>query len=110
MRNKWKYSQDWTDIIRPAILKRDQYKCQRCGVKHKSIGYFDKNKIFVEADEFVQDWCKRNNIKLVKIFLNVCHLDHNPSNNTYSNLKSFCPRCHGINDAQHRHIVRISQH
>ena len=89
-----KYSIDWRDKIRPSILKRDNYKCKNCGISHRAVGYFDASKKFIECDNFMQEWAKRNKIKLQTIYLQVAHLDQNPDNNEESNLKSLCPRCH----------------
>jgi 5-methylcytosine-specific restriction endonuclease McrA len=35
-----------------------------------------------------------------KVILTVAHLDHNPSNNTPSNLRAMCQRCHLSYDAK----------
>lgn len=94
MQNRNNYAPEWFDTIRPAILKRDNYKCQKCFVKHRSKGYYDSHGNFVECDQFMLDWAKRNQLKPITIYLHVAHLDQNPANNSESNLKSLCPRCH----------------
>lgn len=109
MRNKDRYNELWYDVIRPAILKRDCYKCTRCHVKHRAIGYRANSGKFIECDKFMIEWCKTKGIKVFKIFLQVAHLDHDPSNNDYSNLRSFCARCHLSNDKILRHLKRISK-
>lgn len=100
MKNKGLYSSDWDDIIRPAILKRDGYRCQypRCSVRHKAVGYYNFTGQWVECDTFMSQWASKNNFKVQKVSLQVAHLDHDPSNNDYSNLKSFCPKHHFIKD------------
>jgi tRNA(Ile)-lysidine synthase TilS/MesJ len=39
--------------------------------------------------------------KHFKIVLTVAHLDHNLSNNDYSNLKALCQKCHLNYDKEH---------
>ncbi len=36
-----------------------------------------------------------------KVVLTVAHLDHNKKNNTFSNLKALCQRCHLNHDKEH---------
>jgi len=107
MKNRDRYPIEWTDVIRPDILKRDNYKCTKCNVVHRSSGYYASKNSFVTCDEFMLDWCKRNNIKVVKLFLQIAHLDNDPSNNDYSNLKAMCPRCHIINDMAFSKLKRM---
>lgn len=107
MKNKHLYSKDWNDVIRPEILKRDNYKCQNCGLKHKSVGYYSTDKKFIECDEFMQKWAKANKYKVQTVSLQIAHLDHNPSNNEPDNLKSLCPRCHLINDKAYNRVKRM---
>ena len=37
-----------------------------------------------------------------KVVLTIAHLDHNPQNNHFSNLRAMCQRCHNRYDAKHR--------
>lgn len=100
------YHPDWKDVIRPQILKRDGYKCSDCGVRHKALVYRQANGSYYECDEFTYEWAKANGKKPFKMFLQVCHLDHDKSNNDPSNLLTKCPRCHGKFDKAHKHIMR----
>lgn len=88
------YSKNWADTVRPSILKRDNYRCKRCNVGHRKIGYYNNVKLFVECDSFMVDWCKRNNIKVIRIILQVHHKNGNKKDDADSNLVSLCPRCH----------------
>jgi len=96
MKNKHLYSPDWRDIIRPAALAAAGYKCQNptCKIKHKQIGYYDHLGTWVPCDDFMVNWAKANNFKIQKIYLQVAHLDQNPSNNSPANLRAFCPAHH----------------
>lgn len=41
-------------------------------------------------------------VRFTKVVLATAHLDHDPGNNTFPNLKALCQRCHIIHDkAEH---------
>lgn len=109
MRNKRQYSEEWTDTIRPAILKRDNYKCTGCGVKHREYVLVDSSGNYTIISKDEHDEYKLYGAKCYRIFLQVAHLDNNKDNNNFDNLKSKCPRCHTKYDTAHRNIIRISQ-
>lgn len=100
------YPPDWFDVIRPAILKRENYACKFCRVGNRKIGYRTANGEFVECDEFMQKWAIENGYKIIKIVLTIMHLDHDITNNDYSNLAAGCQRCHNRHDAQNRAFRR----
>lgn len=101
------YSPDWQDIIRPAILKRDAYKCQHCGINHKQLVYKNSTGYVIVDSEFTRIWCMASNIKTFKIYLTVAHLDQNKMNNDPINLLSLCPKCHSKYDSSSRVLKRI---
>jgi hypothetical protein len=101
------YPENWKDEIRPQILKRDGYKCKMCGVRQRAVGYRDSKGKFVECDEFLERWAKTNGKKVIKIHLQVMHLDHDVSNNEGYNLLSGCQQCHNRYDAKNRAFKRI---
>ena len=107
MKNKQNYHADWSDIIRPAILKRDGYKCTKCNIKHK--GFISKigSKTEHVIDDFEAAWLRSKGHVVAKVYLQVCHLDQNPANNEYSNLVSMCPACHLRYDNQYNVIKRM---
>ena len=88
------YTEDWSDTIRPAILKRDNYKCRLCKVKHRSRGYYDSSGKFIECDEHMISYASKMNIKLIRIILQVHHKNCNKGDNRDINLISLCPKCH----------------
>lgn len=67
---KLPYSQDWTEDLKDAIRKRDEYSCQLCGL---------------HQDEF----SKRVNRKLT-----VHHIDYDKKNCDPDNLTTLCISCH----------------
>jgi hypothetical protein len=102
------YSPDWKDIIRPAILKRDNYKCSVCGIGHKIRVYKTTNSKYVECDEFIEKWAVANGKKVFTLYLQVAHLDHNKNNNDPSNLLTLCPIHHAKYDSEHKKLSRIT--
>ena len=106
MKNKHLYPENWNDEIRPAILKRDNYQCQICGVKHRSIGYYDKDKNFIVCDEWQKQWAESQGFKIQKLHLQIMHLNHVKDDCRPENLKSGCPRCHLNYDREFNSIKR----
>lgn len=102
------YHPDWKDVIRPAILKRDGYKCSHCGIKHKARVYKDTTGKYVECDEFMEQWAKSTGRKVFTLFLQIAHLDHDKNNNEPNNLKALCPIHHARYDSEHKKLARIS--
>lgn len=109
MKNRRKYSPDWLDTIRPGILKRDNYKCVTCGVRHRAIGYYDPQGLFVEADPFIQLWALRQGLKVMTIYLQIIHRDQNPANNNWDNLSAMCPKDHFRFDNAHNTLKRLAK-
>lgn len=100
------YPPDWFDVIRPAVLRRDNYKCKFCGASQRSQGYRDSRGKFVECDEFMRVWAKSTGRKIITIYLSVAHLDHDVSNSSLENLASVCQQCHNRHDAKQRAFKR----
>jgi len=103
------YPPNWKDEIRPAVLKAAGYKCEFCGIKQRAKGYRKANGEFVECDEFMINWAKKNNIKVITIHLAVMHMDHDVKNCSMSNLRAGCQQCHNRYDAPFRRLNRISK-
>jgi 5-methylcytosine-specific restriction endonuclease McrA len=99
------YSENWSDTIRPSILKRDNYKCQICKVKHRARGYYDSKNLFVECDDHMVSYAARHNIKLIRIILQVHHRNENKKDNADNNLITLCPRCH-MNENRQSSIIK----
>lgn len=101
------YTADWRDTIRPAILKRDQYKCSVCGVHHRSRVYKLAKGQFREVDQFEEEFVKAQGRKVFTLYLQVAHLDHNKLNNDPANLRALCPYHHAKHDAEHKRFSRL---
>jgi len=102
------YHPDWKDIIRPDILRRDNYKCKHCGLKNRLEGYRDGKGFFVECDEFMKQWAIKNHLRIFKIVLTISHLDHDITNNEYTNLAALCQKCHMLQDHEQHRLSRIA--
>jgi len=109
MRNKHLYPENWVDTIRPDILKRDNYKCQKCGIKHRSYVLVDSNFNRTLIDKSEHDEYTTYGANTYRIFLQVCHLDHNKANCNYINLVALCPTCHNLNDREHKRVMRLAE-
>lgn len=105
--NQKLYGKDWKDIIRPDILKRDKYRCSKCGAFRNSHGFHDSanNWHAVLSDIPAGSYIKGH--KVVICILQVCHLDNNVQNMEYKNLITFCQACHNRNDMRFRIQNRI---
>lgn len=108
MRNKKEYSEEWVDTIRPAILKRDNYRCSVCGVKHRSYVLVNQDGNYSIIDKGEHDEYKKYGAKCYRIFLQVAHLNHDKENNKEENLRAMCPRCHHRYDMNYKSIMRLS--
>jgi 5-methylcytosine-specific restriction endonuclease McrA len=106
---KREYAEEWADTIRPAILKRDNYRCKHCKIKHRAIGYYDYKNEFCECDEFLQAYATKLNFKLIKVILQVHHLNGNKKDNRPENLKTLCPRCHMAEEKELNRLKKITK-
>lgn len=106
MKNLHLYPENWADTIRPAILKRDHYKCVKCGIGHRQIGYYNAKGEFIDCDEFMQTWAKAQGFKIQKIHLQIAHIDHMKENCDENNLEAQCPKCHLNYDREFNMILR----
>lgn len=103
---KSEYPPNWKDVIRPTILRRDGYKCQSCGIKHRSLVYVGSKGQYIHVDEFGAEWANYQGKRVITIYLTVAHLDQDKTNNDASNLLSLCPRCHSRYDRKYNSLSR----
>lgn len=103
--NKKLYPKNWKEI-RKDILKRANNKCEFCGVENYAEGYRDKDGNFIESIGMQQEADILDGEKIIRIILTIAHLDHNPQNNDYNNLRALCQKCHLNYDKEHHKETR----
>jgi hypothetical protein len=112
--NRVKYPKNWNEISADIRFRRANNKCEVCGVLNYSEGFWIDNK-FATVTTILNQLNETGKtqiddlpmeIKSIKIVLTVAHLDHNPQNCDYNNLKAMCQRCHNRYDARHRAKIR----
>ena len=94
---------------RESILKRDNYKCQECGVVHKKyiIRNGDGKFIYISKQEYEEN--NKNLSKCYRIYLQVAHLDNDRTNNDSSNLRCLCLWCHLKYDKNYKLLMRLAK-
>lgn len=108
MRNRHLYSPEWFSIIRPRELARAKFKCENCGIKQRSYGYYDSVGVFIECDEFIAKWAKEHGFKVKRVWLQIAHVNQLPSDNSPENLRVMCPKCHLKHDHEFNRIKKIA--
>lgn len=94
--NKAKYPKNWKEISEDIRFNRADGRCEVCG----AINYSYVNRINREL-------CLPDEYNAIRIVLTVAHLDHNPENCDYDNLKAMCQKCHNNYDVDHRRHTRM---
>lgn len=89
--NKKLYPKNWKQISEYIRFERADNKCEICGLPN-----------YAYVNSKTRELCTKDEDNSVKIILTVMHLDHDPTNNDYSNLKAACQKCHNSYDAEHR--------
>jgi len=111
------YPSDWPEISRRVRFERAGGICQGCGRPHgMTIRCLPDGRWF---DSTRHTW--RNGrgrparwpdledtaqMRQTRVILAAAHLDHDPSNNRWRNLKSLCQRCHMIHDRPYNLVQR----
>ena len=98
------YSLDWRDIHRPAILKRDNYRCKHCSVSNRSMYTWDNSKRVILDDEWLMNSYINKGFKISTIHLSIMHLCNNKSCINYTHLAAGCQSCHLLQD-KHLHLI-----
>lgn len=98
------YPINWRDIIRPTILKRDNYKCVVCGVSNRSLFVWDAGTRVIIDDKFTLEYYKSKGFKVKKIQLSIAHSCDNTLCENYDHLSSKC-QLHHLNTDLALHII-----
>ena len=110
------YPSDWALISRRVRFERAGGVCQGCGRPHgETIRCLPDGRWF---DATWQIWRtgrgrlarepdpeEAARLRQTRVVLAAAHLDHDPTNNRLTNLKSLCQRCHLIHDRP-QHLAR----
>ena len=114
------YSRNWFTEIRPNILKRANNCCEFCGVQNYAlyIGNPDTRQIQLPPPTNAHTDCRdykssrlfakllndRVGLKVWKVVvITIAHLNHDTTNDSPTNLKALCQRCHLKHDMK-RHL------
>jgi ribosomal protein S27AE len=95
------YGVDWYRTVRPAAMERAENRCQRCGLPQGSVGYRTRGLFHP-----VPVRRRRGQKGLVRIFLQVAHLNHVHGDDRPENLQAMCPRCHFLHDREKHKVTR----
>jgi len=100
-----KYPPNWKTEIRPFILKRAQNQCEFCLVPNYSLIYRNGKGLSdweLWPEGMASEVHELDGYKAIKVVLTIMHLDHDVTNNCWSNLAAGCQRCHNKWDAPYR--------
>lgn len=98
------YSMDFKDIHRPAILKRDNYKCKHCGVGQRMRYTWENNSRVILDDAWLLDKYVSLKFKVSTIHLSIMHLCQNKACVNHNHLAAGCQCCHLRYD-KHQHLM-----
>lgn len=104
------YPLNWKTELRPAALERSNHCCAFCGIKNYAVGARDKNGQWHDEPAIHSMSSDEGLIKfgefprMIKIVLTVAHLNHDITDNSDTNLKALCQKCHIRHDATYHAI------
>jgi len=101
------YSRYWRDIIRPDVLKRDNYSCKHCGQKQHSLYVREGSKRTFIDDDFLRRYYLNLGFKISTIHLSIAHTCHNKCCINPAHLLSLCQACHLVFDKHHHVVSRL---
>jgi len=91
------YPGNWFTEIRPSVLERDGYCCQKCNVPNHAIIYREKKNPFIWhlwPEGMESESLNIDGYKAVKVVLTIAHINHNHNDSDINNLAALCQRCH----------------
>jgi len=108
------YGREWSEVIRPAILKRANNRCEQCRVWN-GVEVFRGGGGFWRMTGPGAPWHRNNgNVTTfepmdehkVRIVLTIAHLNHVSGDDRPENLKALCQWCHLDFDKTHHAETR----
>ena len=102
--NKKGYSQDWVDIVRPNVLRRDKYRCTHCGLSNRVRYTIEGNKRVVLDDAWLVNRYTALGFKVLKVQLQIAHQCNTKACCNESHLITLCSSCHLRYD-KHIHVI-----
>ena len=109
---RWLYPIDWPQLSRWVRFERAAGRCEGCRRPHGAlIACLADGRWFDDARLAWRDGHGRRaalpfpaelrRTRITRVTLSAAHLDHDPTNNAPSNLRSLCQRCHLLHDRPH---------
>ncbi|HET6468663.1 MAG TPA: hypothetical protein VFG43_09825 [Geminicoccaceae bacterium] len=117
---RWFYPIDWALLSRRIRFERARGRCESCGRPHGQRvrqlpdgRWYDEQQGLWRDDRGVEapwpDIVGWSTVEVKRIWLGTAHLDHDPGNSRFRNLKALCQRCHLRHDrAEHLRRRRIT--
>jgi hypothetical protein len=111
------YPRNWREISAEVRFVRAGGKCQRCGRPHGETlrvlpdgrWYDPQQRTWRDGrgrDARWPDLLAMTRACHSRIILAAAHLNHDPSNNRWRNLRGLCQRCHLLHDRRHHRRQR----
>jgi hypothetical protein len=111
------YPPDWRDLSRRIRFGRAGGRCETCRRPHARLVCSLPDGRWYDADEGI--WrsgvgseaappalAETLPLRIVRVVLASAHLDHDPTNNAWDNLRALCQRCHLLHDRPHHAAQR----
>jgi hypothetical protein len=117
---RWLYPIDWPLISRHVRFVRAGGRCEGCGRPHaRPVTQLDDGRWWDEASRCWRDdagqpapWpdiVEFTRAVTKRVYLGTAHLDHNPQNSAWRNLRALCQRCHLRHDRrEHQRRRRLT--
>lgn len=118
--HRWLYPIDWQQLTDMVRFERAKGRCECCARPHGLLVYHlgDGRWWDAEAEAWrsakgrilkTQPATPSPDTRTTRVYLATAHLDHDPGNSAWSNLKALCQRCHILHDRpEHLRRRRIS--